>query len=527
MRVKQISKKLISVLLSLSVIASMLVMSSISVSAESTEEFSPSWNYTRNCSIKKSDGSSENIQVAGLPQTGIFFHINDLNNDLEKHPIRVKFSMSSNKPLIFGYMTGTFEDIDTDTSDDWSAYSFKNNNRSISLIGADGNGAYEWNSNYYEYSGGVISIPFFKGDISKSDIVRAVSYGLEDNLNEYLSNDYSVKYEITVQDMYGRTISHFDKYDEVNTPEDLSITLTSDEENGKSTISGALATVNYSGATAFDSSTGIYAELSENKKIYPIYADDETKLPNYGIIADLSSVDFSEYPDSKLVVKFNPNGDKKLNSQADNYNDSAVKLSASTGVWNDNTFKANKKDKTVVEAYPDSNSYQYTSVVPIDANNNVIVFRVFPGGSYDTDEKYLSALFNFTYEISLEDKYGRTIKSYSKDDGEVKNASSNYIACGTLSDVDNPIDKWVINLNNGTGNPPNENTGGLKLEFVGDIPADFDYSQLSIKLQLSDRNSCNGYSAFGYSKTKTGNDSQYKSGAVLDYKVKYLSLIHI
>lgn len=73
MRVKQISKKLISVLLSLSVIASMLVMSSISVSAESTEEFSPSWNYTRNCSIKKSDGSSENIQVAGLPQTGIFF----------------------------------------------------------------------------------------------------------------------------------------------------------------------------------------------------------------------------------------------------------------------------------------------------------------------------------------------------------------------------------------------------------------------------------------------------------------------
>lgn len=52
MRVKQISKKLISVLLSLSVIASMLVMSSISVSAESTEEFSPSWNYTRNCSIK-------------------------------------------------------------------------------------------------------------------------------------------------------------------------------------------------------------------------------------------------------------------------------------------------------------------------------------------------------------------------------------------------------------------------------------------------------------------------------------------
>lgn len=444
MRVKQISKKLISVLLSLSVIASMLVMSSISVSAESTEEFSPSWNYTRNCSIKKSDGSSENIQVAGLPQTGIFFHINDLNNDLEKHPIRVKFSISSNKPLIFGYMTGTFEDIDTDTSDDWSAYSFKNNNRSISLIGADGNGAYEWNSNYYEYSGGVISIPFFKGDISKSDIVRAVSYGLEDNLNEYLSNDYSVKYEITVQDMYGRTISHFDKYDEVNTPEDLSITLTSDEENGKSTISGALATVNYSGATAFDSSTGIYAELSENKKIYPIYADDETKLPNYGIIADLSSVDFSEYPDSKLVVKFNPNGDKKLNSQADNYNDSAVKLSASTGVWNDNTFKANKKDKTVVEAYPDSNSYQYTSVVPIDANNNVIVFRVFPGGSYDTDEKYLSALFNFTYEISLEDKYGRTIKSYSKDDGEVKNASSNYIACGTLSDVDNPIDKWVI-----------------------------------------------------------------------------------
>lgn len=522
MKVKHFSKKLISVVLSLSVIASLFVSSGINASAESSdEEFNPSWNYTRNCSIKKSDGSSENIQVAGLPQTGIFFHINDLNNDLEKHPIRVKFSISSNKPLIFGYMTGTFEDIDTDTSDDWSAYSFKNNNRSISLIGADGNGAYEWNSNYYEYSGGVISIPFFKGDISKSDIVRAVSYGLEDNLNEYLSNDYSVKYEITVQDMYGRTISHFDKYDEVNTPEDLSITLTSDEENGKSTISGALATVNYSGATAFDSSTGIYAELSENKKIYPIYADDETKLPNYGIIADLSSVDFSEYPDSKLVVKFNPNGDKKLNSQADNYNDSAVKLSASTGVWNDNTFKANKKDKTVVEAYPDSNSYQYTSVVPIDANNNVIVFRVFPGGSYDTDEKYLSALFNFTYEISLEDKYGRTIKSYSKDDGEVKNASSNYIACGTLSDVDNPIDKWVINLNNGTGNPPNENTGGLKLEFVGDIPADFDYSQLSIKLQLSDRNSCNGYSAFGYSKTKTGNDSQYKSGAVLDYKVKY------
>ena len=124
------------------------------------KNFSPSWNYTRNCSIKKSDGSSENIQVAGLPQTGIFFHINDLNNDLEKHPIRVKFSMSSNKPLIFGYMTGTFEDIDTDTSDDWIL--FKNNNRSISLIGADGNGAYQWNSNYYEYSGGVIQYLYLK-----------------------------------------------------------------------------------------------------------------------------------------------------------------------------------------------------------------------------------------------------------------------------------------------------------------------------------------------------------------------------
>lgn len=527
MSVKYISKRFISALLSLSFIASIFVNSGLSVNAEnvgnteSKGEFSPSWSYTRNCTIKKSDGSSENMQLSGLPQTGIFFHINDLNNDLGSHPIRVKFSISSNKPLVFGYMTGSLEDIDSDTSDDWSTYSFKNNNRSISLTGADGNGVYEWNSNYYEYSDGVISIPFFKSDVSESDIVNAVRYGWEDDLSEYLSNDYSVNYEITVQDMYGRTISHFDKYNDVNAPEDLSIKLDTDEENGRSTVSGTLATVNYSGATAFDSSAGIYAELSENKKIYPIYADDETKLPNYGIIADLSGVDFSKYPDSRLVVKFNPNGDKSLNSQADNYNDSAVKLSASTGVWNGNAFKTVNYDKTVTEAYPDSNSYQYSCVVPIDQNNNVVVFRIFPGGSSSTDEKQLSAVFNFSYEISLEDKYGRTIKAYSKDGGETKAVSNNYIACGILSDVDNPMDKWVISLNDGKGNPPSENTGGLKLEFIGDIPEDFDYSQLSVKLQLTDKNSCNGYSVFGYSKTKTGNDSQYKGGAVLDYSVKY------
>ena len=500
MKVKHFSKKLISVVLSLSVIASLFVSSGINASAESSdEEFNPSWKFTR---------KYDDVWINGLPNNGVIINLND--DTLTAHPVRIKmsFKVNSKQPIQFGLMKGSMYDsgeVKTESGESIKSYTYKSND--FHLYSGSDSGLYEWESDYIECYGGTYSIPFFKDDIKEADIYSAYRYNYVDDLSSYLSNVYDVDYTITISDLYGRTIKSYTKGYKPDK-----------EYTAYNNIVSSIVTTNPS--TKYTAIDGLDIKLNKQTKDFPIYAD-KTGLPNYGIIADLSSVDFSEYPDSKLVVKFNPSGDKKLNSQADNYNDSAVKLSASTGVWNDNTFKANKKDKTVVEAYPDSNSYQYTSVVPIDANNNVIVFRVFPGGSYDTDEKYLSALFNFTYEISLEDKYGRTIKSYSKDDGEVKNASSNYIACGTLSDVDNPIDKWVINLNNGTGNPPNENTGGLKLEFVGDIPADFDYSQLSIKLQLSDRNSCNGYSAFGYSKTKTGNNSQYKSGAVLDYKVKY------
>ncbi len=500
MKVKHFSKKLISALLSLSMIASLFVSSGINASAElSDEEFNPSWNFTR---------KYDDVWINGLPNNGVIMNLND--DTLTAHPVRIKmsFKVNSKQPIQFGLMKGSMYDsgeVKTESGESIKSYTYKSND--FHLYSGSGSGLYEWESDYIECYGGTYSIQFFKGDIKEADIYSAYRYNYVDDLSSYLSNVYDVDYTITISDLYGRTIKSYTKG------------YKSDKEYiaYNNSVSSIVTTNPNTKYTAID---GLDIKLNKQTKDFPIYAD-KTGLPNYGIIADLSSVDFSEYPDSKLVVKFNPSGDKKLNSQADNYNDSAVKLSASTGVWNDNAFKVNKKDKTIVEAYPDSNSYQYSCVVPIDKNNNVVVFRVFPGGSYGTDEKYLSALFNFTYEISLEDKYGRTIKSYSKDNGEVKTVSSNYIACGTLSDVDNPIDKWVINLNDGTGTPPNENTGGLKLEFIGDIPEDFDYSQLSVKLQLTDKNSCNGYSAFGYSKTKTGNDSQYKSGAVLDYKVKY------
>ena len=279
MKIKYFSKKFISALISLSMIASLFVSSGMNVSAESSnEEFNPSWKFTR---------KYDDVWINGLPNNGIIINLND--DTLTAHPIRIKmsFKVNSAQPLQFGFMKGSIYDsgeVKTESGELIKSYTYKSNN--FHLYGGSGSGLYEWESDYIECYGGTYSIPFFKSDVKEADIYSAYRYNYTDDLSSYLSNVYDVDYTITVSDLYGRTIKSYTKGYKSN-KEYIAY-------NGVSSI------VTTNPNSKYNAVDGLDIKLNKQTKDFPIYAD-ETGLPNYGIIADLSSVDFSEYPDSKLV----------------------------------------------------------------------------------------------------------------------------------------------------------------------------------------------------------------------------------
>ena len=290
--------------------------------------------------------------------------------------------------------------------------------------------------------------------------------------------------------------------------------------------------------------------MSDPQTYEPIYADDKTGLPNGGIMVDLSGNKTNSEP-AYLEIKFNPNGDKTLNSQKDTYNDSAVILSAEVGhVDADGKFievdeyESDTNAKYAVEAYPDSNQVSRILSIPVlDSElKNYVVIRVYPGGYIHDLRKNADSLsdrYNFSYEISLKDALGREIVSYIKDSGKSTTVEKNYIAGGILSNTDNPLDTYKLSLSEATGTKPSVSSSGevsggyLRFDFI-DVPVDFDYSDIDISLSLAE-NSQPGSSAFGYSKFKKESDmggyddnytglSNYLGGPVLDYTLYYTKI---
>lgn len=344
---------------------------------------------------------------------------------------------------------------------------------------------------------------------SESDIGTLVHNGSEDNptLNSYLSTKYKFEYEISIQSKDGTKITGYNR------------NLTDNIANLDNKMTGVHdSTVEDKRFEYYQASTSFF------KLMY----DTGNGLPNGGIILDFSSnLDLNKYGDTAYaMIKFNPNGDKSLNTQDENYNDSAVTLIASTAMKLGDHYAATNSTYAY-EAYPDSNCYGQTLKVPVTAGAPVVICRVERGG-FDAYTEYnakkVSSRYNFSYEISLEDASGRAITSYVKDGGAEKQAS-NYIAGGILSNVFNPLDSYDIKLSEATGQPPQltgtTTDGGINLEFT-EVPEGFDYSYLSMKFKMLS-NKSEGSSAFGYSKKTLGgnNESGYLGGStsVLDYSI--------
>ncbi len=290
-------------------------------------------------------------------------------------------------------------------------------------------------------------------------------------------------------------------------------------------------------------------DVSEHSMREPEFCvPEKDNLPTDGLVFDFGSQDIDG---AYLNLKFNPNGDKSLNTQPDYYNDSAVTLIAYGGTMVDGKFVLNPGyDKSKIgtfTAYPDSNSVDMTWRIPLSNDNSCMVLEVFPGG-YDRlppDYTYsnftlLSAKYNFTYEFSISDSSGRVIQAYTKDGGDNISVDKNYVSGGTLNstgacdgDIGNISDRYALSVSEKKGSAPTisesgiDITGGLQLNFTY-LPVGFDYSDIDVKLSLADDIS-KGNSAFGYSKYlsdislsgHTEGLSKYLGGSVLDYSLYY------
>ena len=114
---------------------------------------------------------------------------------------------------------------------------------------------------------------------------------------------------------------------------------------------------------------------SPSSSITPVFAD-ENGLPNEGIILKLKGLE--KGVPICFGIKFNPDSDKSLNTQPDNYIDAAAMLRADIYkydsalgkyVIDESVTKKNSDDElygSIVAAYPDSNNYNSNFPHPND-----------------------------------------------------------------------------------------------------------------------------------------------------------------
>ena len=200
--------------------------------------------------------------------------------------------------------------------------------------------------------------------------------------------------------------------------------------------------------------------------ITPVFAD-ENGLPNEGII--IKPKGLKKGVPICFGIKFNPDSDKNLNTQPDNYIDAAAMLRADIYkydsvlgkyVIDESVTKKNSDDElygSIVAAYPDSNNYNnilQVGFVPSDNNDDrIIVIKplktIYNGNTqtisdYGYHEEDMSSQFKLTYSIGLLDVQTYYLKSVTDENGKDYPCGYNIISAGTLDSISNPLDVWTI-----------------------------------------------------------------------------------
>ena len=204
---------------------------------------------------------------------------------------------------------------------------------------------------------------------------------------------------------------------------------------------------------------------SPSSTITPVFAD-ENGLPNEGIILKLKGLE--KGVPICFGIKFNPDSDKSLNTQPDNYIDAAAMLRADIYkydtalgkyVIDESVTKKNSDDElygSIVAAYPDSNNYNnilQVGFVPNENDDRIVVIKplktIYKGNAqtisdYGYHEEDMSSRFKLTYSIGLLDVQTYYLKSVTDENGKDYPCGYNIISAGTLDSISNPLDVWTI-----------------------------------------------------------------------------------
>ena len=264
-------------------------------------------------------------------------------------------------------------------------------------------------------------------------------------------------------------------------------------------------------------SMSIFANAAGNEQIVhtfnPVF-ETENGLPNSGIIMHIKGSKYlngisGNHP-LKLGIKANPCSDKDLNTQPDNYNDSALLLTAELYKYDSEKQKyvldEIYDDKIIKnESYTSTNNYdniiQFTYMPPAD-EERVLVIRprsyyystqysesslYNPNSNMTAEEKnkYMSNKFNFSYNVFLMDTSYYHMKYYKTGDPlTILQPTTGF--GDSINDVSNPKNEYDISLINSDVTPTyNKFNGynhttkqtdfGINIHF-SEIPEDFSLS---------------------------------------------------